>query len=90
MKHKYPLITIRWADHFFHSEDLDLEEIIKKAKEPIVGEYTGYKVHESKQIVVLASNIWEETPTEGISPTMYIMKKAIVFRSDKEKKDGMV
>jgi len=84
VKHKYPLITVRWADHFFCEEDLSLQDIKKEAAGPLIGEYSGYLVEENKRMIVLASNIWEEDIEASISPTMYIMKKSIVFRSDKQ------
>lgn len=81
---KYPIITVKWADHFFCEEDMSLKEIIKEAKGPLIGIYTGHLVYENKRMLVLASNIWEADQDESISPTMYIMKKSIVSRSDKE------
>ena len=80
----YPLVTVKWADHFFCEEDLSLEDIKKEAKGPLIGVYSGYLVFENRRMLVLASNIWESEQTESISPTMYIMKKSIVSRSDKE------
>ena len=86
MASKYPLITVKWADHFFCEEDLSLEDIKKEAKGPLVGEYSGYLVEENSRMIVLASNVWVGDEEESISPTMYIMKRAIVFRSDKNAK----
>lgn len=86
MENKYPLITVRWADHFFCEEDLSLEDIKKEAKGPLIGEYSGYLVEENNRMIVLASNIWTDDQEASISPTMYIMKRAIVFRSDKSAK----
>lgn len=82
-KTKYPRIEVHWADHFFCEEDMSLKEIKDEAKGPLIGRYTGYLVEENKRMLVLASNIWEGEEEESISPTMYIMKKAIVYRSDK-------
>ena len=84
MESKYPLITVRWADHFFCEEDMSLEEIRKEAKGPLIGEYSGFLVDENNRMIVLASNVWVGDEEESISPTMYIMKKAITYRSDKK------
>jgi len=78
---KYPLVEIVWADHFFDSGDCELEEIEEEAKTPYMGKYTGYLVHENKRMVVLCANIWEDGT---LSCPMYIMKKSITKRSDKE------
>ncbi len=82
-KHPYPLITVRWADHFFCEDNMTLAEIIARNKVPTIGEYTGYLITESKRSIALASNVWEDDPKTDIFPTMYIMKAAITYRSDK-------
>lgn len=76
----YPLIEVEWADHWIENEDISIEKAITDTK-PMVGKYSGYLIHETKQMLVIASNIWEETKECG--PTMYIMKKSIIRRSDK-------
>lgn len=82
-KYKYPQIEVEWADHFFDSEDNTLEEIIETAKNPYMGKYTGYLVHENKRMLVLCANVWEDGT---LSCPMYIMKKSITNRSDKNKR----
>jgi len=77
---KYPLIEVHWRDHWIENEDVSIEQAKKEAK-PIVGKYSGYLIHETKQMLVIASNIWEET--DEVGPTMYIMKRSITYRSDK-------
>ena len=81
---KYPIITVKWADHFFCSEDMTLEEIQETNSEPLIGSYTGYLVDENQRMIAIASNIWEEDDESGISPTMYIMRRAIIYRSDRD------
>ena len=87
-KKKYPLISVRWADHWVDNGDISISDAIKQAK-PYYGNYAGHLVYENKQVLVLCSNIWEphEDDTEEelmVSDPMYIMKKAIVFRSDRD------
>jgi len=77
---KYPLIEVEWDDHWIENEDISIEDA-KKGTKPIVGKYAGYLIHETKQMLVIASNIWEET--QEVGPTMYIMKRSITYRSDK-------
>ncbi len=77
IKHNYAKMVITWADHFYQDDDYTLEEINEKIKSPIYGEYIGYCIAESKQILCLASNIWEDGT---ISQPMYIMKKCIIRR----------
>ena len=84
LKDKYPLIKVRWADHWIHREDLTLDEI-KENLDAMYGSYAGHLVAESKQVVVICSNVWEGDEGEAIfSDPMYIMKRAIVYRSDKD------
>lgn len=81
---KFPTITIRWADHWIENGDQDLKDVIKEAK-PMYGNYTGFLVFENKQVIVLCSNYWDGTEGEdlSVSDPMYIMKRAVVYRSDK-------
>lgn len=84
MKNKeYPEVTVKWADHFEEYEGLTLTEIKQKAKKPYIGKYRGHLIYENRRMLVLAGNVWEDHEEEDISPTMYIMKKAITYRSDK-------
>ena len=78
---KYPLIEVEWDDHWIESDDVSLEHIKKECR-PMVGKYAGYLVHETKQMLVIASNVWQEDEEE-FGPTMYIMKRSITKRSDK-------
>ena len=75
----YPLISVKWADHWNETGDFTVEEIKNKAK-PYYGEYAGYLVEENKQMIVLCSNIWENGE---VSDPMYLLKRCIVSRSDK-------
>jgi hypothetical protein len=78
-KKGYKLIEVEWADHWVNHGDFDYADIVKDAK-PMYGKYTGYLVYENKQVVVLCSNVWSEGE---VSDPMFIMKKAIVSRSDR-------
>jgi len=80
MNDKYPSITVKWADHWIDNGDHTANDVETKAK-PYYGEYTGFLVHETKQVIVVCSNIWENG---DVSDDMYIMKKCITSRSDKE------
>lgn len=77
VKHKYKRITVVWADHFIEYGDHDLDTILQTVKKPYCGQYTGFLVAESKQMIAIASNIWEDGT---ISDPMFIMKKSIIKR----------
>jgi hypothetical protein len=84
----FPLITVRWADHWQDEGDFTLEEIKKKAT-PYIGKWSGRLILETKQMLVLAGNSWEARPDndedeETYSEPMYIMKRAIIYRSDRD------
>ena len=81
LTHNYPVVEVEWDDHFFNSGDLPLDEIINDSTEPYKGSYVGYLVHENKKILVLCANIWQ---TGELSCPMFIVKKLITKRSDKE------
>lgn len=82
-KQKFTTITVKWADHWVDAGDGNIKEVIAEAK-PMYGNYTGFLVHENKQVIILCSNYWDDED-DGliVSDPMYIMKKAIVSRSDK-------
>jgi len=82
---EYPLIEVTWDDHWIENEDVTMDHIKKECK-PYVGKYAGYLVHETKQMLVIASNVWqEEDESEAMfGPTMYIMKRSITSRSDRK------
>ena len=79
---KYPIIEVTWDDHWIENEDVSLEHVKKETK-PYVGKYAGYLIHETKQMLVIASNVWQEEDDAKFGPTMYIMKRSITSRSDK-------
>ena len=81
---RFKRIEVKWADHWIDSGDHDYNNVIQKAK-PRYGNYTGYLVFENKQIIILCSNYWDEEGSEHleVSDPMYIMKRSIVSRSDK-------
>lgn len=80
----YPLIEVVWWDHWIENEDVTMEHIKKEAS-PYIGRYAGYLVHETKRMLVIASNVWQEEDEKEVmfGPTMYIMKRSITSRSDK-------
>ena len=77
----YPHIEVVWADHWTDPGDFELAEIISNTR-AYYGKFLGYKVHETKQMIVLVRNIWEDG---SVSDPMYIMKRSIISRSDKPK-----
>lgn len=84
LKDKYPVITVEWADHWIDHGEHVLKDILKNL-EPYVGSYSGHLVGESKQMVAICANVWYgEEDEENFSDPMYIMKRAIVYRSDKD------
>lgn len=79
----YPTVTVKWADHWCERGDFDIEHIEEHVKNAYIGEFTGKLVAESKQMVAIVSNVWDDG---SVSDPMYIMKRAIMERSDKKKK----
>lgn len=77
VKNKYPLVRIRWADHWIDNGDHDLEDIEDNVKNPYIGDYVGYLVAESQRMVCICSNVWDDGT---LSDPMYIMKRAILER----------
>lgn len=75
MKHDYPKVSVVWADHWCERGDFEVEDVVENVKTPYMGEYTGYLVGESKRMIAIASNIWDDG---GVSDPMYIMKRAII------------
>ena len=87
---EFPIITVRWADHWQDEGDFTLDEIKKKAT-PYIGKWRGALIFENKQMIVLAGNSWEPRPDndeeeETFSEPMYIMKRSIIYRSDRDAK----
>jgi hypothetical protein len=88
---EYVDCRIKWADHFVEHGDTDLETVKKKVQKPAYGVYRGVIVAQSKQMIALCPNVWEEEDGEDmdtLSDPMYIMKTAIVdikYFEDEEK-----
>ena len=82
---KFITVQVKWADHWVDNGDHALKDVIKEAK-AMYGNYTGYLVYENKQVLILCSNHWddEEEGDTVVSDPMYIMKKAIKYRSDRD------
>lgn len=83
----FKTITVKWADHWVDNGDHSLGDVVEEAK-PMYGNYTGFLVHDGKQVLILCSNYWDEKE-EGqiiVSDPMYIMKRSIVYRSDRDAK----
>ena len=76
---QHPLIKVKWADHWQDGGDFTLKQLKTKAQ-PYYGEYAGFLALETKHILIMCSNIWEDGT---YSDPMVIMKKCIVERSDK-------
>lgn len=80
---KFPFVQVKWADHWIDYGDHDLTTI-KGNLSSYDGNYSGYLIAESKQVIAIASNIWEgDDNSSNFSDVMYIMKRAIISRSDK-------
>jgi hypothetical protein len=86
-KKHFKTIEVKWADHWVNPGDHSLKDVIEDAK-PMYGNYTGYLVHENKQVIILCSNYWDEEEDGDVvvSDPMYIMKRTIVYRSDRDAK----
>jgi len=85
----YPNIVVKWLDHWETDEDgVNIEEAIRAADE---GEFLGvfhgaliaetFPNHKTKGMLCLTSNVWADGTC---TRPMYISKKCIVYRSDKD------
>lgn len=72
---EYKKVSVKWADHWIDYGDHDIDDVKEYAKKPYEGEYTGYLVADTKRMIAIASNIWDDG---GVSDPMYIMKRAII------------
>lgn len=71
----FPLVKVKWADHYIEYGEHDLETVKETAKDAYVGSYAGYLVAKTKRMLVIAGNVWEDGT---ISDPMYIMRRAVV------------
>lgn len=72
-------ITVVWNDHYFDDADFD-PSTIKKLK-PIVITTKGFYAGENKQMLVVCQNQLDDGK---LSECIYIMKRDVLSRSDKE------
>lgn len=72
---EYPLVKVKWADHYIDYGEHDIADVIENAKDAYIGSYAGYLVAKTKRMLVIASNVWEDGT---ISDPMYIMRRAVV------------
>lgn len=72
---EYPLVKVKWADHYIDYGDHDIKDVQENAKDAFTGSYAGYLVAKSRRMVVIASNVWEDGT---VSDPMYIMRRAIL------------
>ena len=68
--------VIRWADHFFISETMTIDEIKSKLK-PYVRTTTGYVIAENRRVLAIASTI---EPDGEFTEVNYLMKRCILSR----------
>ena len=81
---KYPVIRVKWADHWHEPGEYTLEHILNNL-DAFYGSFSGHLVGENKQMVCICANVWDgEEGEENFSDPMFIMKRAIVYRSDKD------
>jgi len=82
IKHEFPLITVKWGDHFCTgtNEPHELKDIIKMAK-PAIRETSGYLVYENKRMLAIAGTIEEDGTVTEVN---FFIKRAILSRSDKD------
>lgn len=78
-------ISIQWHDHWFDDRDFDPKELAHL--KPVVITTKGFYAGENKQLVVVCQNQLDD---KQLSECTYIMKKCIIYRSDKVKKDAEV
>lgn len=79
--HDYPLITVRWYDHWCTPSNTSYElEEVKRMARRVIRETSGYLIHEDRYVIAVAGTIEED---ETICEINYFMKRAILSRSDK-------
>lgn len=69
--------VIKWADHFFHSHTMDIEEVKSRLK-PYIRTTTGYIIAENRRVVAIASTI--EPDNDGFTEVNFLMKRCIISR----------
>lgn len=71
-------VRVKWADHWeITGHEMTLDEIKKECSKPKIGKARGVVVLNNRQVVVLASNHWEEDKTYDGS-IFIIVKKNIL------------
>lgn len=71
----FPLVKVKWADHYIDYGEHDLETVKESAKDAYIGSYSGYLVAKSRRMIAIAPNVWEDGT---ISDPMFIMRRAII------------
>lgn len=79
--HNYPLITVKWYDHWSTAvnEPYTREEVEAMARR-VVRETSGYLVYEDRFVIGVAGTLEEDETMTEIS---FFMKRSILKRSDK-------
>ena len=81
MDHTYPLITVKWYDHWCtEPNDPYTVEEVKAMARRVVRETSGYLIHEDRFVIGVAGTIEEDGTMWEIN---WFMKRAILNRSDK-------
>lgn len=80
LDHGYPLVTVRWYDHWCtEPNDTFTVEEVKEMARRVIRESSGYLVHEDRFVVGIAGTIEEDGTMCEIN---WFMKRAILSRSD--------
>lgn len=76
MAHKFPRITVTWADHHITptNEVISLEEL-QSYLEPSVRETTGYLVAETRRVLAVAGTVEDDG---SFCEVNVLMKKAVL------------
>ncbi len=85
---KFPHIIVEWMDHYSEFEQgFSLEDVQKMVKTPAIRQTAGFLVHEGQRQIAIAGTIDFEDGEYSFCEVFVCMKKAIVSRSDKPKKE---
>lgn len=81
IQHDYPLITVKWYDHWCTgvNDPYTVEEVKEMARR-VIRETSGYLIHEDRFVIGVAGTIEEDGTLTEIN---WFMKRAILHRSDK-------
>ena len=72
---------MHWKDHFFVSDNISLAEVKERLAKPVIRKTKGNYVAQDRNTIAIAST---EDDDGTWAETNFILKKDIVWRSDKD------